>query len=89
MRLSRMLALIRESWQRSGRGQALEELNNLLSAQYELERDLSGIENAYIREYVYGRLDALASARRSIAEDIRWDLEANGGHTTEARQKDA
>ena len=72
-RLGRTLALIRESWRRSDRGQTLEELGNLLNMQYELEKDVNGIKNAYIREYVYGRLDAAASARRSIMEDIRWD----------------
>ncbi len=73
-RMGRMLSAIRECWQRSDRGQTLEELDRLLDMQYELEKDTSGIEDAYVREYVYGRLDALASARRSISEDIRWDL---------------
>ncbi len=66
----------------------LEELNNLLLMQYELEREVGDVKNAFIREYVYGRLDAMASARRSIAEDIRWDQESGGDRANDARQVD-
>jgi hypothetical protein len=87
-RLGRMLALLRGSWRGSERGQTLEELNNILLMQYELERDVSDVKNAFIREYVYGRLDAMASARRSIAEDIRWDQESGDDRKSEDLQSD-
>jgi hypothetical protein len=31
----------------------------------------------YLREYIYEQLDIAAAARRSLAEEIRWYIEAN------------
>jgi len=31
----------------------------------------------YLREYIYEQLDIAAAARRSLAEEIRWDIQAN------------
>jgi len=31
----------------------------------------------YLREYIYEQLDIAASTRRSLAEEIRWDIEAS------------
>jgi hypothetical protein len=87
--MGHMLSVIRDCWRRSDRGQTLEELGQLLGMQYELEKDVSSIENACVREYVYDWLDALASARRSISEDIRWDMAASGSRAKDVRQKDA
>jgi hypothetical protein len=31
----------------------------------------------YLREYIYEQLDIAAAARRSLAEEIRWDFQAS------------
>jgi hypothetical protein len=31
----------------------------------------------YLREYIYEQLDIAAAARRSLAEEIRWDIEVD------------
>jgi hypothetical protein len=31
----------------------------------------------YLREYIYEQLDIAAAARRSLAEEIRWDIQAS------------
>ena len=35
------------------------------------------IEDMYLREYIYEQLDIAASARRSLAQDVRWDIQAS------------
>ena len=77
-RLKRSLSIIQESWQRTGRQHAQRELGNSLSRQHEIENEAETIEDMYLREYIYEQLDITASARRSLAEEIRWDIEAKG-----------
>ena len=75
-RLVRTLALIEGSWQRAGRHHALSELENVLAEQHEVERRTENIEDAFLRGYIYEQLDIIAATRRSLAEDVRWDIEA-------------
>ncbi|MDO9098427.1 MAG: hypothetical protein Q7U60_09935, partial [Candidatus Methanoperedens sp.] len=76
-RLSRTVALIEGSWQRTSRHHALRELENVLAEQHEVERDAENIEDAFLRGYIYEQLDIVAATRRSLAEDVRWDIESN------------
>jgi len=76
-RLRRSLSTIAGSWQRTDRNHAQKELGNILSRQHEIENDTETIEDMYLREYIYGQLDIAASARRSLAQDVRWDIQAN------------
>ena len=76
-RLKRSLSIIQESWQRTGRQHAQRELGNSLSRQHEIENDAENIEDMYLREYIYEQLDIAASARRSLAQDVRWDLQVS------------
>jgi len=76
-RLRRSLSTIAGSWQRTDRNHAQKELGNILSRQHEIENDTETIEDMYLREYIYEQLDIAATARRSLAEEIRWDIEAN------------
>jgi len=69
------LKSIRDTWQDKDRMQALAELDELLQKQHELELLVDKIEDAFVREYVYGELDALSRFRRSTAEDVLWDVE--------------
>lgn len=75
-RLSRTLALIEGSWQRTSRHHAQRELENILARQHEIERDAEVIEDVFLRGYVYEQLDVIAAARRSLSEEVRWDIES-------------
>jgi hypothetical protein len=76
-RLRRSLSTIAGSWQRTDRNHAQKELGNILSRQHEIENDTETIEDMYLREYIYEQLDIASAARRSIVEEIRWDVETN------------
>ncbi len=52
------------------------ELENVLVRQYEIERDAENIEDVFLREYVYEQLDIIAAARRSLSEEVRWEVES-------------
>jgi len=76
-RLRRSLSTIAGSWQRTDRNHAQKELGNILSRQHEIENDAETIEDMYLREYIYEQLDIAAAARRSLAQDVRWDIQAS------------
>ena len=76
-RLNRSLSIIEESWQRTGRQHAQKELGNILIRKHEIENEAENIEDMYLREYIYEQLDMIAAARRSLAQDVRWDIQAN------------
>jgi hypothetical protein len=76
-RINRTLAIVENSWLGAGRNHALKELENLLDRQHELEKETEGIEDVFLREYIYEQLDKIASVRRSLASDVRWDIESN------------
>ena len=76
-RLRRWLSTIAGSWQRTDRNHAQKELGNILSRQHEIENETETIEDMYLREYIYEQLDIAAAARRSLADEIRWDIEAD------------
>ncbi|MFZ2411254.1 MAG: hypothetical protein WAW23_06775 [Candidatus Methanoperedens sp.] len=76
-RLGRTLALIEGSWQRASRHHALRELENILARQHEVERNTENVEDAFLRGYIYEQLDIVAATRRSLAEEVRWDIESN------------
>ena len=80
-RLARTLAVIETSWQRAGRHHALRELENVLTRQHEVERDAENIEDVFLRGYIHERLDIVASTRRFLAEEVKWDIEANKNNT--------
>ena len=74
--LNRTLAVIENSWQRVSRHQSQKELENLLGRQHEVEKEAEGIGDVFLREYIYERLDIITAARRSLAEEVRWDIES-------------
>jgi hypothetical protein len=76
-RLARTLAVIETSWQRAGRHHALAELENVLIRQHEVEMDAENIEDVFLRGYIHEQLDIVAAARRSLAEEVRWDIESS------------
>ena len=76
-RLRRSLSIIEGSWQRTSRHHAQIELGNILSRQHEIENDAENIEDMYLREYIYEQLDIAAAARRSLAQDVRWEIESS------------
>jgi hypothetical protein len=76
-RLRRSLSTIAGSWQRTDRNHSQKELGNILSRQHEIENDAENVEDIYLREYIYEQLDIAAVARRSLAEEIRWDILAS------------
>lgn len=75
-RLARTLALIEGSWQRTSRHHTLKELENMLNRQHELENATENIEDVFLRGYIYEQLDVIAAARRSLSEEVRWDVES-------------
>ncbi|MCX9011821.1 MAG: hypothetical protein OIN66_11950 [Candidatus Methanoperedens sp.] len=44
---------------------------------HELENEAESIEDVLLREYIYEQLDMIASSRRFLAEEIRWDMESS------------
>ncbi len=76
-RINRTLAIVENSWLGTGRHHALKELENLLDRQHELEKETESIEDVFLREYIYEQLDTIAAVRRSLASDVRWDIESN------------
>ena len=44
---------------------------------HEIENEAENIEDMYLREYIYEQLDIAAAARRSLAQDVRWDSQAS------------
>ncbi len=76
-RLARTLAVIETSWQRASRHHALKELENILALQHEVERDAENIEDVFLRGYIYEQLDIVAATRRSLAEEVKWDIESS------------
>lgn len=76
-RLIRILALIESSWQHTSRQHALKELENVLIRQHEIEKDIENIEDTFLREYIYEQLDTIAFSRRSLADEVRWDIESS------------
>jgi hypothetical protein len=75
--LRRSLLTIAGSWQRTDRNHAQKELGNILVRQHEIENDAENMDDMYLREYIYEQLDIAATARRSLAEEVRWDLLAS------------
>lgn len=73
-RVARVLSSINERWRATSRHQTLAELDNLLDLQHELEKQAEGIQDVFMREYIYDRLDEVAIKRRSLSEDVRWDV---------------
>jgi hypothetical protein len=73
-RLTRSLTQIATTWQRTSRGQSLSELAQVLAKLHEIEADVEKIQDDYVRGHIVGRLDELAALRRSVAEEIRWDV---------------
>lgn len=78
-RMARSIASIRDRWQATSRQQTLTELGNLLIRQQEIEKQIEGIEDVFVREYIYGLLDEAAEKRRSLSEEVRWDVLSGTG----------
>ncbi len=53
----------------------------MLDRQHEIEKETEGIEDVFLREYIHEQLDNIAATRRSLAEDIRWDIASAGKNT--------
>lgn len=75
-RLYHSISLIEDSWQNTKRSHSLKELDNVLHALHELENKTGDIEDPLLRGYIHEQLDMIAAQRRSLAEDIKWDVEA-------------
>jgi hypothetical protein len=75
-RLARTIYMVESSWQQKNRRQAIGELENVLVRQHELEKEVEKIYDIFIRGYIYEKLDNIASSRRSLIEEIKWDIES-------------
>jgi hypothetical protein len=71
-----MLSMIENSWHVTGRLHSQRELENILVRQHDIEKETESIEDVFLREYIYEQLDNIAAVRRSLAQDIRWDIES-------------
>ncbi len=79
-RLNRELFMIENSWQRVNRNHSRKELENILIRQHEIELETESVEDIFLREYIYDQLDNASAARRSLAQDIKWDIESTKSH---------
>jgi hypothetical protein len=75
-RLNNALTSLKTGWQSSSRQHALSELESVLMRQHEIELQIERIDNMFLREYVRELLDKMASARRAMVEEVRWDVES-------------
>ncbi|HEY3422280.1 MAG TPA: hypothetical protein VGK13_03910 [Methanocellaceae archaeon] len=75
-RLNNALTSLKTGWQSSSRQHALSELESVLIRQHEIELQIEKIDNMFLREYVHELLDKMATARRAMAEEVRWDVES-------------
>ncbi|HIH45411.1 MAG TPA: hypothetical protein HA257_10210 [Candidatus Methanoperedenaceae archaeon] len=75
-RMSRSMALIEQSWRNARRQHSLGELASILTRLHEIELDAETIKDAQLRAYVHEKLGSIASARRFLAEEVRWDVES-------------
>ncbi|WP_148266595.1 hypothetical protein [Methanocella arvoryzae] len=79
IRLSRMMRItgtIGGNWRSMYREHALAELAEVMASLHEMEAEAERIQDTMLREHVFDWIDSIACMRRSIAEEIRWDLEA-------------
>lgn len=84
-RLNGGLAALKSGWQAAGRQHALSELEHLLRRQHELELAIERLESMFLREYARDLLDRMATERRSLTEEVRWDVAAS--MSVQQRQK--
>lgn len=79
IRLSRMMRItgaIGGSWRSMYREHALAELAEVMNSLHEMEAEAESIQDTMLREHVFDWIDTIACMRRSVAEEIRWDVEA-------------
>lgn len=75
--LIRSLASMQNTWRRTKRELLLIELTNNMYRQHDIEIEIDKIGDSILREYIYGQLDDISTIRRSISEEIKWDMETN------------
>ncbi len=76
-KLTKSLSTLDRSWREKNRTYTLKELENLLQCYQEIEKMVSGVTEQPLREYLYDELNSISASRRSLYEDVRWDVEAN------------
>lgn len=75
--LTRSLASIQNTWRQTKRALLLIELTNNMYRQHDIEIETEKVEDSILREYIYNQLNDISEVRRSISEEIKWDMEAN------------
>ncbi len=65
----------------SDREAALRELAEVLKSLHEIELEADQIDDPLIRAHVFDRLEVISARRRSVAEEIRWDILATDAPT--------
>lgn len=75
--LTRSLASIQNTWRHTKRALLLIELTNNMYRQHDIEIETEKVEDSILREYIYNQLNDISEVRRSISEEIKWDMEAN------------
>lgn len=78
-RLNRSVAQIAGSWRNTSRDQSLRELDQVLVSLHEIESRAESINDVFLRGHVLDRLDTIAAMRRSLAEEIRWEVQSTDG----------
>lgn len=75
--LTRSLASIQNTWRQTKRALLLIELKNNMYRQHDIEIETEKVEDSILSEYIYNQLNDISEIRRSISEEIKWDMEAN------------
>ncbi len=75
--LTRSLASIQNTWRQTKRALLLIELTNNMYRQHDIEIETEKVEDSILSEYIYNQLNDISEIRRSISEEIKWDMEAN------------
>ena len=75
-RLARTIYNVENSCQRKYSRHTLDELENALNRLHGLEKEIEKIDDIFIRGYIYEKLDITVSSRRSLVEEVKWDIES-------------
>lgn len=72
--MANRLLLIEKSWHRMNRKAFMPELMRMLGKVHSMEEEIEKLEDPIARALGYEYIDKLASQRRFLLEEIRWDI---------------
>jgi len=75
-RMERSVISIASSWGHTSRAQALAELDEVLRKLQEIEVQAENVRDSLVWEHIIDRIDVLASLRRHLVAELRWEVQS-------------